>query len=198
MELLKCVSCGSTQLVLQPDNTYVCQHCGCVYTTDMKPKPVLTQDKKDAKVLEYCNKALACRQKNDTAGETSWLVKALEVDDRNADVLNQLGRAYRESSNPYKAIECYLKALEINPNFALAYCNLGLAYITLGEYEKAKSYYEKGFSMIVVKDANYATALANYGYLLCQIGKKREGLKTIKKAEKYGYNNGDKLRAMLK
>lgn len=197
MELLKCESCGSNQLVLQPDNTYVCQHCGCTYTTDMKPKPVLSQAMKDAKVLEYCNKAQACRQKNDTAGETSWLVKALEIDDKNADVLNKLGRAYRESSSPYKAIECYLKALEVDPNYAHAYTNLGLAYLTLGQYEKAKSYYEKGFSMIVVKDTNYATALANYGYLLCLMGNKREGLKTIKKAEKYGYKNGDKLRAML-
>ena len=91
----------------------------------------------------------------------------------------------------------YQKALKIDPNYAHAYCNLGAALLTLGQYEKAKEYYEKGLGMIVVKDANYATSLANYGYLLCLMGKKREGLKTIKKAEKYGYKNGDKLRAML-
>jgi tetratricopeptide (TPR) repeat protein len=36
-----------------------------------------------------------------------------------------------------KAIECFDKAIELNPNLAEAYCNRGNAYFYLKQYERA-------------------------------------------------------------
>ncbi|MFX1450724.1 MAG: tetratricopeptide repeat protein [Promethearchaeota archaeon] len=42
-----------------------------------------------------------------------------------------------------KAIECYEKAIEIDPQSNLAWYNMGVAYENLGNHKKAVECYEK-------------------------------------------------------
>jgi len=58
-----------------------------------------------------------------------------------------------------KAIGCFEKAIQINPNYAAAYNNLGNALKELGEYQKAISCYEKAIEI----NPNHADAHNNLG-----------------------------------
>jgi len=57
------------------------------------------------------------------------------------------------------AIECYKKALEINPNFADAYYNMGIAFKDKGDFKSAIESYEQTLKV----DPNYAAAYNNIG-----------------------------------
>jgi len=56
-----------------------------------------------------------------------------------------LGEAQRAKGSEAGAIPFYKRALELDPNFALAYAKLGTVYGNLGEEEVAVQYYTKAF-----------------------------------------------------
>ena len=58
-----------------------------------------------------------------------------------------------------KAINCYEKAIQINPNHASAYTNLGIAHKELGEHQKAINSFEKAITI----QPNYEEAKNNLG-----------------------------------
>jgi eukaryotic-like serine/threonine-protein kinase len=53
----------------------------------------------------------------------------------------------RHGPNPSAAIPLYLHAIELDPNFALAYVYLGLAYMNIGEAQRARPYYDKAYAL---------------------------------------------------
>lgn len=55
-----------------------------------------------------------------------------------AQSYNDMGVAYFYKGQPDKAEESFMKALEVNPNSALAYNSLGLLYFKLGRVEEAR------------------------------------------------------------
>ena len=67
-----------------------------------------------------------------------------------------------------KAIECYQKAIEINPDFADAYYNMGIAYRHKENYDKAIECYQK----VIEIDPEDADAYNNMGVAYCQKGMK--------------------------
>ena len=50
---------------------------------------------------------------------------------------------YAAERNYDEAIECYQKAIELNPDFAGAYNNMGLAYQYLGKQDEANICFQK-------------------------------------------------------
>jgi len=58
-----------------------------------------------------------------------------------------LGIAYNDEGNYDKAIECYQKAITIDPDYADAYYNLGLAYKDKGNYDKAIECWQKAIDI---------------------------------------------------
>ena len=58
---------------------------------------------------------------------------------------NNLGRIYYERNESNKSIEYYLKAIEIDPEFALPYKNLAILYRKLQDYEKEIYYMSEYF-----------------------------------------------------
>ena len=65
-----------------------------------------------------------------------------------------LANIYREDKDPNQAKKHYYRALEINPDFALAYFNLGNHCLETGDPNEAKIHYQKATDI----DQNYATA----------------------------------------
>ena len=53
----------------------------------------------------------------------------------------------RHGPNPSAAIPLYLHAIELDPDFALAYVYLGLAYMNMGEVQRARPYYDKAYAL---------------------------------------------------
>jgi Flp pilus assembly protein TadD len=60
---------------------------------------------------------------------------------------NLRGIAYHYLENYEKAMDDLQKALELDPNYAWAYCNRGFVYESLGDLEQAKADYEKALSL---------------------------------------------------
>ncbi|MGY3604657.1 MULTISPECIES: tetratricopeptide repeat protein [unclassified Bradyrhizobium] len=78
------------------------------------------------------------------AGEWDEAIKALTSaalrDDRNADIQNYLGYAYRRLRQFDPAIRHYQQALALNPRHRSAHEHLGEAYLTQGDAAKAKEH----------------------------------------------------------
>jgi tetratricopeptide (TPR) repeat protein len=60
-----------------------------------------------------------------------------------AEEWNKEGISFGKAGNYEKAIECYNKTIELDPNYAGAYNNRGIAYAKLGHYERAMEDFEK-------------------------------------------------------
>ncbi|HID19571.1 MAG TPA: tetratricopeptide repeat protein, partial [Methanophagales archaeon] len=72
---------------------------------------------------------------------------------------NEKGIVFAMSGEYEKAIECFNKAIELDPNYARAYYNRGNAYYYLKQYERAIEDYNKTLEL----DPNYAYAYNNRG-----------------------------------
>ncbi|OAV70206.1 photosystem I assembly protein Ycf3 [Bacteroidales bacterium Barb4] len=59
-----------------------------------------------------------------------------------------MGNAYNNSGKSETAIVCYQKAIDINPEFAEAYHNMGAAYKNLGDYNKYEECIKKRDKLI--------------------------------------------------
>ena len=57
------------------------------------------------------------------------------------------GRRYFDKGEDDKAIECYLKAIEIKPNFSDAFNELGIIYQKRAEFNLAIKYFQKSLSV---------------------------------------------------
>ena len=71
------------------------------------------------------------------------------------------------------------KAIELEPNFAGAYMNLGTAKAHLKEYDVAIKDYDKAIEL----NPNYALAYYNRGLACRELGKEKEAIEDFKKAQ---------------
>jgi len=76
----------------------------------------------------------------DWEGAINTLTNAALRDDRNADIQNYVGYAYRRMRQFDPAIQHYRKALTLNPRHRSAHEHLGEAYLVQGDLAKAKEH----------------------------------------------------------
>ena len=89
------------------------------------------------------------------------------------------GKEPEEARKKYeKAIECYDKALEINPNYAEAWNNKGVALSKLRRYEEAIECFNRALKI----NQNDAEAWNNKGNVLDELGKYEEAVELKGKA----------------
>lgn len=69
------------------------------------------------------------------------------------------------------------KAIEINPNYQIAYYNLGNSYYALGDVDSAENLYKKAIEV----DPQYTDSYFNLAYLCLQRGDKEEAIMLFKK-----------------
>ena len=77
--------------------------------------------------------------------------KAVEVRP-SAKAYHGLASAYGYAKQHQKAIETSLKSLEINPNYALSYFNLGVSYWSLKKYDKAEKSIQKAKELFIQQE----------------------------------------------
>jgi tetratricopeptide (TPR) repeat protein len=100
--------------------------------------------------------------------------KALELDPRFVEVLDNLGTCYRRTGEYDKAIECYKRSIAIFPKGAFAHQNMAVAYGLQKKYELAISEYNivkeidpsdpepfYGISKVSINRGDYSTAISN-------------------------------------
>ena len=96
---------------------------------------------------------------------------------------NALGVAWMQKSNLIvnyvdKAIACFEKAIQIEPAYADAHCNLGNAFIDQNQIKDAIISYKEAIDI----DPNFAQPYFNLGILLNNIGKTEEAIACFQSA----------------
>ena len=81
--------------------------------------------------------------------------------------------------NKYQVLlECYNKAIELNPNYSDAYCNKGSALYYLERYQEAIECYNKAIEL----NPNYSNAYNNKGLALKNLERYQEAFECYIKA----------------
>ena len=96
----------------------------------------------------------------------------------NFDALHLLGVTFLSGENAAEAVRLILKALEVNPQDAIAHTNLGVAYANLKQHEKALEAYEKAISI----NGNFADAHYNRGNTLSDLKRFDNAIQSYGKA----------------
>jgi tetratricopeptide (TPR) repeat protein len=111
-----------------------------------------------------------------------------------AETYFKLGVDSSQKGEYKKAVSDYNKAIEINPEFVVAYLDRGFTYSKMGEYEKAMSDYNKAIEI----NPRYAKAYYNRGFLYRKMGEYDKAISDYTKAieidSKYSlayYNRGN-------
>ncbi|CAC9505607.1 hypothetical protein [uncultured Gammaproteobacteria bacterium] len=107
------------------------------------------------------------------------------VNDVNHPIYEKTAEEYIEKGNNNyhksefeKAIEAYKKAIEINPDSDMAYCNMGLAYDKLGELKEAIKAHKKAIEF----NSNIDKAYCGMGHAYASLDKLKEAIEAYKKA----------------
>jgi tetratricopeptide (TPR) repeat protein len=90
----------------------------------------------------------------------------------NADTYYRAGEGYYKMEKYDKAIAYYDKAIELNPNHALAYYNRGGAYAEIRQYKKAIADYDRAIEL----NPNNALAYYNRGGAYSEIGENEKAI----------------------
>lgn len=95
----------------------------------------------------------------------------------NARAHNNLGRALAVNGRDFEAILEFKKAINILPNYALAYMNMAVSYGRLEMVTEAEFYYKKAIDLY----PDMADTYYNYGFLLYSKQRYKEAYPVFKK-----------------
>ncbi len=89
-----------------------------------------------------------------------------------------LGEAEREKGNETTAIPFLERAIQLDPNFAVAYGKLGVAYMNLRETKRAQEYLKKAFALVDRVSEHEKLYLQGhyYGYITRELDKQIQTL----------------------
>lgn len=133
--------------------------------------------------------------------------KALQLNPKYPEALNNLGTVYYGQQNYHKAEKYYQKAIHIKPNTATFYSNLGTAYFADHDYKRGIKAYRKAFSIdpevFISNPLDRVAELAptdqeialNYALarLYAQAGMVKNAIHCLRVAFMYGFDDHSKL-----
>jgi len=134
-------------------------------------------------VLIWALLATACTTSTTVNGvpipEARESTKQPEADPRKrADIRLQLAANYYQKGQLSVALEEVRRALDVDPNFALAHSMLGLIYLELGDRREADASYAQALRI----DPGSPEIQNNHGWYLCMTGRERESLELFQRA----------------
>ena len=194
MIMLKCEACGGNDLK-RLGNMYECSYCGSKYMLDERDE-LVGKELTEVKIIALLEKSKQLHEADNFSEELEVLIKAFEMDGNNAQITVKLGRCYRCIGLPDKAIECYKRTLELNPNEGTAYTNMGTIYLLREDYGEAAKNYEKGLPLIDKATFDYWIANANYAVAVAKLGDPKRAENMIRESEAHGYQNGEAARKL--
>lgn len=195
-KVLYCTECGKPTKYVCKDGL-VCKRCGRLFIVDAKSNvQEVSSDTKHPYFLllfeaeKYRNAGLYNK-------ELGILRKVLKKYGMTTFVLTKMGRAYRTMQNYAKAMDCYRRALAIDPEDGLIYSNMGVLCYVQGSYDTAIYYYRQAMSLMDEHDTEFPTFLANYALALGTVGEKERAEFMLNRAQSLGYKNADVMRQKL-
>lgn len=96
---------------------------------------------------EYLTKQAEALQNQQFAEAIRIGEQAIAAGNRSIELFGQQGAAYGASGQHQKALEMFQKVLELDPNSAQGYLNMGYAYQGLGDAVNAASSFEKAYAL---------------------------------------------------
>lgn len=93
---------------------------------------------------------------------------------KDSGLLMELGMFYTEASQPEKAIECFQKAAEMEPENWTIPMITGRIYENMGKHKKAKEYYEK--ASVIAPSNTYIMSLVNKAEIMAIISDIEEAI----------------------
>jgi tetratricopeptide (TPR) repeat protein len=122
---------------------------------------VYQQGPKDSPVL--ANKiGIAYHQLLDLDSARKWYERAIKLDPKYAEAVNNLGTVYYARKSYRRAISQYRRALRFTPDSASILSNLGTAYFARKDYKDAQVMYQKALEI----DPEVFERHSSYGVLL--------------------------------
>jgi tetratricopeptide (TPR) repeat protein len=134
--------------------------------------------------------------------------RAIKLDKKYADAVNNVGTVFYALKNYRRAISRYRKAIDISPSAASFWSNLGTAYYSRGRFEEMAKAYQKALSLdanIFEHRGTVGTELqdrtvadrARYHYELARMyahtGKNELALQYLRKALEEGLKDKNKM-----
>ncbi|MGE5497718.1 MAG: tetratricopeptide repeat protein, partial [Syntrophothermus sp.] len=98
-----------------------------------------------------------------------------------------LAVCFQAKENNERALQYYLKALEINPDYLDALNNLGLLYVSLKKIEDAERCYEKALDI----DPDYYNCITNWGALKVNQDYLQDGIELFDRALNLALKNNN-------
>lgn len=136
---------------------------------------------RDEKSFACALDALARRDFAGAEAELGALLSAIGLSDADrAFLLNKRGVARIGLERRADARADFQAALEINPNFAPAFANLGNLLFEEGEAEAAIVHYERA----IRADPDYAIAHFNLGVAYKRVGRIADGVRALRRAQR--------------
>jgi len=137
--------------------------------------------KSPGKLRPWYNLGLVLAQDRRHDEAAVYFIKALAIDNKNADAHNNLGASLTALGRLDDAIGHYIQALEIEPSNANAHNNLGTVLTRKARYKKAEFHFKEAVRI----RPSYADACFNLGVLYQIQGRTDEALVLFEKAIQY-------------
>jgi len=130
-------------------------------------------EKKNLNTEETFALAVQNHQKNNLKVAENLYKETLKTNPNHVDAHNNLGIVFKELGELQKAVDCYQKVIQIQPDRVEdVHVGLGLVFKELGEHQKAISCYEKAIQI----NPNYAEAHNNLGVVFNELGEHKKAI----------------------
>ncbi|PQJ95918.1 tetratricopeptide repeat protein [Chromatium okenii] len=115
----------------------------------------------------------------------NFLLKAVQLNPKDAECLNNLGNTLQNLNRPNEALDCYKRSLEIGADYAAAYNSVGVTLESINRIEEAIDNYRRALAL----DPNLSDAFSNLGVALRKIQRLSEALDCFQRALKVDPDN---------
>lgn len=92
-----------------------------------------TDDREEASF--YFEFALQCRREGRNREAISYFERVVRIDPNNYPAWNNMGNAHNDVGNPDAAVECWRNAVNVRPDYAIAWHNIGRAFLIRSRYQ---------------------------------------------------------------
>ena len=116
---------------------------------------------KTSNIANFYNKGQELIKKNRLDDALNIFLELSKKDKKSSNILLTIAQIYTQKNNLIKSKIYLKKAIKINPDYFIAYSNLGSVFYQLGEFKKARECYEKAIQI----NPNFANAHFGLGSL---------------------------------
>lgn len=130
------------------------------------------------KAYEGLGRAREARKDFEKACELGNMEACRKFGGESAEAWFRVGEQYRVNKDYKNALDCFTRAIELDPKHKHAYNRRAQIYVIMGKYNEAFDEYSKHLSV----DPNCYYSLYSRGEILLKLGRKKEALKDFKRA----------------